>query len=215
MRQGTIYSLHPSFAMEETSLRNLKERTGKTLEQWIAFMKKNGPATEKDRREWLKKEHGLTTNYCWWIAERAEGRGAAADYDPDTYVGEMFQGKEHLRPVYDKLLKFGMALGKDVKACPCQTIVPLYRENVFAQLKPTTKTRIDLGLCLRNIEVPERLIDTGGQAKGDRITHRIPIAAMEDIDKEVETWFRRAYDLAGSEATNKPKPAMRQKVKST
>lgn len=213
MRQGTIYSMHPSFAMEETAMRNLKERTGKTLDQWIAFMKKNGPAGEQERREWLKTEHGLTTNYCWWIAERAEGRGAPADYDPDTYVAEMFKGKEHLQPIYIRLLKFGLGLGPDVKACPCQTIVPLYRQNVFAQLKPTTKTRIDLGLCLRNTEVPERLIDTGGQAKGDRITHRIPIATMEDIDKEVETWFRRAYDLAGAEKPAGPKPAKRTSAK--
>lgn len=207
MRKNTIYSMHPSFAMEETSLRNLQERTGKTLQQWIAFLKKHGPTDEKERREWLKAEHGLTTNYCWWIAERAEGRGAPADYDPDAYVEEMFQGKEQLRPLYDRLLKFGLGLGADVKACPCQTIVPLYREHVFAQLKPTTKTRLDLGLCLRNIETPERLIDTGGQTKGDRITHRIPIAALEEIDEEVEYWFRWAYEVDGTAGKAKPKPA--------
>ena len=81
-------------------------------------------------------------------------------------------------------------------------------------MKPRPRAR-DLGLCLRSIEAPARLIDTGGQAKGDRITHRIPIAAIGDIDKEVETWFRRAYDLAGSETANKPKPAMRKQAKKT
>ena len=213
MRKGTIYSLHPSFAMEESSLRLLLERTGKTLEQWISFLKKNGPSTEKERRDWLKKEHGLTTNYSGWIAERAEGRGAVADYDPDAYVETMFTGKEHLLPLYSKLLNLGFSLGQDVIACPCQTIVPIYREHVFAQLKPTTKTRIDLGLCLRNQDVPERLIDTGGQAKGDRITHRIPISALAEIDQEVEYWMRKAYELDGSEKALKPKPAMRTKAK--
>src|SRR5262245_20757082 len=137
MRKNTIYSLHPAFAMEEAGLANLKERTGKSLDDWIKIVKKDGPAAEKDRREWLKKEHALTTNYAAWVAERAEGKGAAADYDPDAYVEAMFAGgKGPLKPIYDALLKLGLALGKDVKACPCQTIVPLYRTHVFAQLKP-------------------------------------------------------------------------------
>jgi len=48
----------------------------------------------------------------------------------------MFAGpKEALRPLYDELLKLGRSLGKDVKVCPCQTMVPLYRNHVFAQIK--------------------------------------------------------------------------------
>jgi hypothetical protein len=99
-----------------------------------------------------------------------------------------------LRPIYDELLKVGLKIGKDVKACPCKTIVPLYRDHVFAQIKPSTRTRIDLGFSLRNITVPPRLIDTGGAAKGDRITHRIPIASIADIDDEVKHWLKTAYD---------------------
>src|SRR5438105_809867 len=129
--KGSIYSLHPGFAMEESSLASLEKRTGKSLEEWIEIVKSEGPPTEKERRDWLKEVHGHTTNYCGWIAERAEGRGAAADYDPEAYVEEMFAGgKAGLRPIYDVLLDFGFSLGEDVKACPCQTIVPLYRKHV-------------------------------------------------------------------------------------
>ena len=63
------------------------------------------------------------------------------------YVDEMFAGKEApLKPIYDKLLALGCRSGKEAKACPCKTIVPLYRENVFAEIKPATNSRIDLGL---------------------------------------------------------------------
>src|SRR5262249_34907324 len=82
-----------------------------------------------------------------------------------------------------------------VKVCPCQTIVPLYRKHVFAQIKPTTRTRIDLGLALKDAKVPRRLINTGGFAKKDRITHRIEIASVKDIDGEVKKWIKKAYDM--------------------
>jgi len=107
----------------------------------------------------------------------------------------MFSGsKSALRPIYDALLKLGLKVGKDAKACPCQTIVPLYRKHVFAQIKPTTRTRIDLGFALGDMKAKGRLIHTGGFAKKDRITHRIPIESVQDIDDEVQHWLKAAYN---------------------
>jgi hypothetical protein len=170
----------------------------------MELVQESGPATEKERRQWLKEEHGLGTNAAWWIAERADGKGME-DGDPDTYlqaaeeyVAAMFAGpKAGLRPIYDKILKMGLQLGNDVKICPCKTIVPLYRRHVFAQIKPTTRTRIDLGFALGNRKAGGRLIDTGGFAKKDRITHRIPITSRAEIDDEVKRYLRSAYDLDG------------------
>jgi hypothetical protein len=136
------------------------------------------------------------------LAERAEGKGEE-DGDPQKYleaaaryVEEMYAGaKAGLRPIHDKILELGRKLGKDVKACPCKTIVPLYRNHVFAQIKPTTRTRIDLGFALGNKKATGRLIDTGGFAKKDRITHRIPITTLSEIDDEVKSWLQAAYEL--------------------
>jgi hypothetical protein len=194
----SMYSLHPSYAMEAAYAKNLIERTGKTMEEWVAIVKRTGPPTEKERRAWLKEVHGLTTNYAWWVAERAEGKGtAAAQYDPEALVEAMFAGgKVGLRPLYDRLLELGRGLGPDVKVCPCQTIVPFYRKHVFAQVKPTTRTRIDFGLALAKVDkaMPARLVDTGGLAKKDRITHRFEITSAKDIDKEVDKWLKIAYE---------------------
>ena len=195
-RSQSLYSLHPSYAVEASSLTNLQQRTGKTLEEWIKLVKKTGPPTEKERRVWLKEEQGLTTNYAWWIAERAAGKGGAENYDPEALVEAMFtESKAGLRPIYDQLLGLGLKLGQDVKVCPCQTIVPFYRRHVFAEIKPATRTRIDLGLALKNTPASGRLIDTGGFAKKDRITHRIPITSLAEIDDQVKYWLKVAYNL--------------------
>ena len=203
----SLYSVHPGVAMMEKWVAELKEKSGRTVEEWIALVKKEGPATEKERREWLKSEHQLGTNSAWWIAERAEGKGGE-DSDPESYlkaavryVEEQYaEPKEKLRPVYEALLKLGKSLGADVKACPCKTIVPLYREHVFAQIKPTTNTRIDLGFAFAKYKgkLPRRLIDTGGLAKKDRITHRMELKAVSEIDADVKKWLKTAYDLDAS-----------------
>ncbi len=201
LHKRSLYSVHPGVLMTQKWVADLPQKTGRTLEEWIRLVQESGPPTEKDRRVWLKEKHKLGTNTAWWVAERAEGKGVEAS-DPEAYleaaeqyVEEMFAGKKAaLRPIYDALLKLGLGLGKDVKACPCKTIVPLYRHHVFAEIKPTTQTRIDFGFALGNMKATGRLIDTGGFAKKDRITHRIPITRPEEIDDEVKHWLRTAYE---------------------
>jgi hypothetical protein len=186
--------------MVQSSMRLLKERTGRSADEWAQITREEGPDSVAARREWLKATHGFTTNYAWWIAGLSAGEGLA-DMDPaayleaaEGYVAAMFAGKRAaLRPLYDELLRIALALGDDVKACPGKTIVPLYRRHVFAELKPATNTRIDLGLALGDQKISGRLIDTGGLAKKDRITHRIPIATAADIDQEARRWLAKAY----------------------
>ena len=200
-KKKSIYRVHPGVAMTQKRVAELKAKTGRTLEEWLKLIKKSGPKDEKARREWLKTEHGLGTNSAWWLAERADGKGSEVG-DPDSYLAAaegyvevMFSGaKAGLRPIYDAILKAGLKLGKDVKACPCQTIVPLYRNHVIAQIKPTTNKRVDIGFALGDMKPKGSLIDTGGFAKKDRITHRIPLESLKDIDDEVKHWLKVAYD---------------------
>jgi len=202
-KSKTIYDVHPGVAMVQKWLAELKEKTGRSMEEWLSLVKKEGPKDEKSRREWLKTKHKIAPNSAWWIAERAEGKGGDED-TPEVYlkaavryVEEQYAGpKEKLRPIFEELLKLGKSMGSDVKACPCKTIVPLYRKHVFAQIKPTTNSRIDLGFALTHYKrkLPKRLIDTGGLAKKDRITHRVEITAAEQIDGEVKKWLKTAYD---------------------
>jgi len=197
-----LYSVHPGLAMMQKWISDLPTKTGRSLDEWIAFVKKSGPPTEKERREWLKKEHKLGTNSAVCIAQRADGKGTEED-SPEAYleaaeqwVETMFTGpRAALRPVYDQLLKVTLSVNKDVKACPGKTAVALFRKHVFAQIKPSTNTRIDLGLALGSMKTPKRLIDTGGYEKKDRITRRIEVKSKADIDDELKRWLRKAFEM--------------------
>jgi len=197
-----VYSVHPSVQMIQNWVAALPEKTGRTLDQWIELIQREGPTDRKELRAWIKQTAGLGTNAAWWLAERAAGDGWMEE-TPEAYlqtavgyVAAQYSGaKAALRPIFDELLKRGQSLGADVRVCPCKTIVPLYRKHVFAEIKATTRTRVDLGLALKDTPVPPRLIDTGGFAKRDRITHRIPLSSLAEIDEEVQRWLKAAYEL--------------------
>jgi uncharacterized protein DUF5655/uncharacterized protein DUF4287 len=203
-KSASLYDVHPGVAMVQKWVSELRLKTGRSLEGWIALVEKDGPKDYASRRTWLKSKHKLGTNSAWWIADRAEGKGGEED-TPERYlasavkyVEEQYSGKKAaMRPMYDRLLELAKSLGPDVKACPCKTMVPLYRNYVFAQIKPTTNSRIDFGLCFTNYKgkLPKRLIDTGGLAKKDRITHRIELTSPAQIDADLKKWLLAAYHL--------------------
>jgi hypothetical protein len=192
-------------AMVQKWVAELKPKTGRSLDEWSAHIRKDGPKDLAARREWLKTKYKVGTNTAWWLAERADGQ-PTWDETPEaylaiapTYVDEMFAGgKAHLRPLADALMRLALEVAPDIKFCPCKTIIPFYREHVVAQIKPATNTRIDLGLSLGpDVPFTPRLKDTGGLKKKDRITHKIEIARPEDIDVEVEGWLKAAYERDG------------------
>ena len=57
-----LYDVHPGVVMVHKCIVELKEKTGRSLEEWIVLIKKEGPEDEKSRREWLKSKHKLGTN---------------------------------------------------------------------------------------------------------------------------------------------------------
>lgn len=196
------YSVHPGVQMMVDWIATLKAKTGRDLDHWLRFIRTEGPATESAARDWLRTKLKLGSNTAWWLAERAHNVAPRGwDDDPKAYLARALEfvqaqyppKKAHLRPLYDALLALGFAQGRDVKACPCKTMVPLYRKHVFAQIKPTTLTRIDFGFCLRGAKPTGRLLSTGGEKKGDRITHRIEIKQLSDIDAEVKKYLKQAY----------------------
>lgn len=192
------YAVHPGVAHFQRMAGKLAANTGRDLQAWLALIAAQKLTEARAIDAWLKQAHGLSGPHRMLLAEAATGQGwsSAESYlaAAPGYVENLFAGpKAALRPLYEELLNLALQLGRDVKVSPCQTFVPLYRQHVFAQLKPGTRTRLDLGLALGELPAKGRLIDTGGYAKKDRITHRIAIGTAADIDAETRQWLQRAY----------------------
>jgi hypothetical protein len=204
-RKASPYSPHPSVAMVGKWIETLPKETGRSLEEWLALVEAQGPKGQNERRDWLKKEHGLGGNSAMWIAARSHGKGLE-DGDPEAYllaaeryVDAMFGGdRAALRPLYNQLLSLCLSLADDVRASPATTLVSIYRRHVFAQIKPATKTRVDFGLALGDTPPEDRLFSTGGYEKKDRITHKIAVARPEDIDRFLQKWLAIAYERDGA-----------------
>ncbi len=205
---STLYRVHPGVAMIIKWRTELQAKSGRTLEGWCAHLRealgKSGGIERRDEFvQHLKMKHGMGSNTAWWIAERALGELNPWDSTPAGYLARCPQlvddqfplAKAHLRPICDALLDLARALAPDVGISPCETIIPVYRNFVIAQISVPNRKAVHFGLALKGEKFTTRLIDTGGTAKKNRITHRFHIESLEEIDDAVRAALLRAYEL--------------------
>jgi hypothetical protein len=181
--------------MMEAIERNLPARTGKTLAQWVAVVRKAGLRERAERVAWLRKEHGLGGATATLVAYAAEGRRPIDDYaDGDALVEAMYSGrKAALRPVHEAALAAARKLGKDVTPSARKTYVSLVRKRQFGAIQPSAADRVDLGLVLPGVRAAGRLEATS-TVGGGRVTHRVALRSPRDVDAEVRRWLKAAYD---------------------
>jgi hypothetical protein len=67
------------------------------------------------------------------------------------------------------------------------------RKRQFGIIQASTKTRVDLGLVLPGVEPKDRL-KSSSKLGSDRITHKIVLTSIMDVDSFVETWIQQAYE---------------------
>ena len=169
-----------------TMIANLKANTGKTLEQWVAIAKKSGEEKHGGVVKHLKAEHGLTHGFANLVAHKyLKSDAGSAEGGDDALVAAQYAGaKADLKPVYDALIKAATAFGKDVEIAPKKTYVSLRRNKQFALVQPSTKTRVDLGVNLKDEPAKGRLEKSG--SFNAMVSHRVKLEKPTDVDKDVK-----------------------------
>ena len=174
----------------KSMIENMPEKTGKSLDEWKNILRTKTFNKHSEALNFLKKEHGVTHGFANTIVALFRDGGES----PEDHVENQYKGKESLIPIYEKLLEVVRDFGPDVQISPKKTTVSLVRKKQFALIKPATKTRIDLGLKLREKEPAGRLEGSG--PFGTMCTHRVRLEAVNQVDDELRSWLEAAYEEA-------------------
>lgn len=179
-------------AAEQSQWRNLEQSSGKTQAQWLELANQQSFAKHSELVNWLKTEFGLGHGNANLIAHRAKEAAAGGEAAPDDLVATQYAGaKAALKPMYDILVNYLQSLGTDVELSPKKTYVSVRRNKQFALIQPSTATRLDLGLNLKQTE-PVGKLEASGSFNA-MCSHRIRLGSVADIDAEVKHWLAEAY----------------------
>ena len=175
-------------------IANMKEKTGKTLEQWLGITGKAGLAKHGEIVKMLKADHGMTHGFANLVAHKTLKSDAGSAGTSDDLVSAQYSGaKESLKPIYDAIIACVDKLD-DVEISPKKAYVSLRRSKQFAIVQPSTRTRVDLGLNLKGEPATDRLEASG--SFNAMVSHRVRLEKLSDVDKEVKTWIKNAWSKA-------------------
>ncbi|WP_026704469.1 DUF5655 domain-containing protein [Flavobacterium soli] len=176
-----------------TMIENLHKNTGKTLEQWIEIVTKEGFEKHGEIIKFLKENHDFTHGFANLVAHKAKNSDAGSAENTNDLIIAQYKGKEHFKPIYDKLISEIMAYGNDIEIAPKNTYVSLRRKKQFAILNPATKTRFEIGINLKGQEPTGKL---EAEKPNSMCSHKIKIENISEIDSETLNWIKTAYENA-------------------
>jgi predicted transport protein len=179
--------------MKAAMIAGLREKTGKSLEEWLPILRASGFTKHKEFMGLLKNEHGLTHGFANMIALQALESDSHTAGDTDALVETQYAGgKAALRPIYDTLMAAIAKFGKDVEVSPKKAYVSLRRHKQFALIQPSTATRVDVGINLKDTEPTDRLEKSG--SFNAMVSHRVRLSSPSEVDKELLGWLKKAYE---------------------
>lgn len=181
-------------AMADKMVANMKEKTGKTLEQWLKIVAKEKIEKHMAIVKFLKSEHGVTHGFANMVAHHALNP-VSQDGDTDLVDQQYSGAKDALRPIYDALVAAINKFGDDVEIAPKKAYVSLRRKKQFAIIQPSTKDRVDVGLNLKGQDTTSRLEASG--SFNSMVSHRVRITKKADVNAELKKWLKAAYTDAG------------------
>ncbi len=110
-------------------------------------------------------------------------------------IDRLFSGpRSRWRVPYENLLKKVNAFGPDVTVSPTDSYLSLLRNRRKFSILQVTGERMDIGIKLKGASPQGRFQPAGSW--NEMVTHRVRVEDPKQIDTEVISWLRRAYENA-------------------
>jgi hypothetical protein len=113
----------------------------------------------------------------------------------DHSVGEHFENRDRsVKETYKAIVRTARKLGP-IKEDPKKTSIHLLRKTAFAGIA-TRKTGLILTLK-SDSDIANKRIARREQASANRWHLEIKLDSPQQVDKEIVSWVKKAYELAG------------------
>lgn len=174
----------------EMWIRVLTKQTGESLEYWNQRVRKENFKDEKTLRAWLKKQ-GVTGYAEGLLVMEHFGYPDFITASADELIDGQYADRPHLQPIYNAIINAMMGIGAITIQARKTYVSLLTPRRTFARVQPTTKNRIDVGLRIEGQKPLGRLQPS---TIHETMKLQISLHSVEEIDAEVLSWLRRAYD---------------------
>jgi hypothetical protein len=171
-------------------IRVLQKQTGEGLDHWNQRVRSENFKDEKSLRAWLNQQGVKGYAESLLVMERfcyPDFLTASAD----ELIDGQYADRPHLRPIYDAIINVVMGIGAVTIQTRKTYVSLLTPRRTFARVQPTTKNRVAVGLRLEGRKPSGRLQSS---TIHPTMKFQIGLTSVDEVDAEVLSWLRQAYD---------------------
>ena len=180
---------------EQEFIQTAKEKTGKTLEQWLAVVKQKGFSKQMEILNWLKSEHKLNHMQAGFVAGIYLNNGKTVYASEDNLLENQFVKSEVMRPLFDAVSEKILKEFPDARLIPKKTYLSFTATREFAaiNIKPA---EIRLGVDLGDESFTGILQKSKLSGPMPRISHMLILTDIKQFNKQVLGYIIKSYDRA-------------------
>jgi hypothetical protein len=179
--------------LEKEFIDTAKDKTGKSLEQWLTLVKTSGIDKRNDIIEWLKKGHGLNHMQAQFVAGIYFNNGDPVYINENALLENQFEKCRDMRPLFDAVSENIITTFTGTQLIPKKTYLSFTAVREFAamNIKPS---EIRLGMDLGDRPFDEVVQKSKLTGPMPRITHMIIITDNKQFDNKLEELLQASYN---------------------
>ena len=182
----------------QSYLDTIKEKTGKTPQDFIALAEQKGflkPGTKAGEIvAWLKEDFDLGRGHAMAIVAILNGVNTPR-VPVDERIDKFFTGnKASWRNPYDELLEKLKGFGDHVDIATTDSYISLLKGKKKFGVIYITADRMDVGIKRKGEAFQGRFEEAGSW--NSMVTHRVRVSDAKQLDAELIDWLRQAYNKA-------------------
>lgn len=178
---------------ETEFIQTAKEKTGKSLEQWLALVKPTGFTKQMEILTWLKKEHKLNHMQASFVAGIYLNNGKPVYQNESDLLENQFVKSETMRPLFDFVSSKILNDFPDTQLIAKKTYVSFTATREFAAINIKPK-ELRLGMDLGEVAFNDTLQKSKLTGPMPRISHMIIITEKEQFSKQVSEFIKQSYN---------------------
>lgn len=179
--------------IEKEFIDTAKDRTGKSLQDWLKLVKSSGIEKRNDILEWLKKGHGLNHLPAQLITGIFLNNGNPVYINENALLENQFLKCPEMRAVFDSISKKIISSFQGTQLIPKKTYLSFTAVREFAAINVKPK-EIRLGLDLGHEAFTESLQKSKLTGPMPRISHMIILTESTQFDNKVMQLVQQSFN---------------------
>ncbi|MEL6976878.1 MAG: DUF5655 domain-containing protein [Bacteroidota bacterium] len=180
--------------IEKEFIEGIKDHTGKSLSEWMSYLKEFGMTKRNELLNLLKDKEGFRHQDASLLAGIYVNGGKPVYGDAVDLLENQFNKKEHLRPLYDHIMEQILRRLPETKVIAKKTYVSLNAKREYAAIGIKSK-EIRLAMDLDGEPDGNNYLKQTGIGCMPRISHMVKFIHVSQISdtllNDLEVAFKR------------------------